>query len=207
LETIIGPENLRRVFLLSPANTAGERGRLLLNPDADFELARRLRTVSVTICEIYSFISGLYFRGKASYVGRFANPRDAFVIVPGLGLVSMDTQVTLGDIEEISKIRIDLGDVRYREPFERDATRLSSSAGSVVLLGSVATPKYVTPLLSVFGERLLFPEEFAGRGDMSRGGLMLRCAASGEELRYVSALSAARHGSRPPSLPNKPPPP
>ena len=196
------------MFLLSPANTAGERGRMLLNPNAGFELAHRLQTASATIGEIYSFISGLYFRGKVAYVQRFASDaEEVFVIVPGRGLVAIHTQITLADLVEISKVRIDLGEPRYREPFDRDVARLAHRAGSVVLLGSVATPKYVMPLLTVFGERLLFPEEFAGRGDMSRGGLMLRCAESGEELRYVSALYAARHGPRPARLPKRPPPP
>ena len=71
----------------------------------------------------------------------------------------------------------------------------------IVLLGSVATDKYVEPLLAVFGPRLLFPAEFAGRGDMSRGGLMLRAARTGVELGYVPAAEARRHGPRPPRLP------
>ena len=70
-----------------------------------------------------------------------------------------------------------------------------------MLLGSIATGKYVDTLTATFGERLLFPEEFVGRGDMSRGGLMLRCAASGMELKYVPALGATRHGPRPAKLP------
>jgi predicted kinase len=71
----------------------------------------------------------------------------------------------------------------------------------VVLLGSVATPKYVEPLLEIFGERLMFPQEFVGRGDMSRGGLMLRCASEMRELTYVPVAGAVRHGARPPKLP------
>src|SRR5438552_2421090 len=70
----------------------------------------------------------------------------------------------------------------------------------IVLLGSIATPKYVDPLLEIFGERLLFPAEFAGRGDMSRGGLMLRCVSAGVQLTYVPLASAARHGPKPPKL-------
>jgi hypothetical protein len=66
----------------------------------------------------------------------------------------------------------------------------------VVLLGSIATPKYVDPLLSVLGERLLFPRAFVGRGDMSRGGLCLRAAREGSELDYVAVASSERHGRR-----------
>ena len=69
-----------------------------------------------------------------------------------------------------------------------------------VLLGSIATNKYVDPLTQVFGERLLFPKDFIGRGDMSRGGLMLRHAAAGQELEYIPVATAVRHGKRPPKL-------
>jgi hypothetical protein len=69
-----------------------------------------------------------------------------------------------------------------------------------VLLGSIASGKYVEVLLPIFGERLLFPPAFVGRGDMSRGGLMLRCAASGDELEYTPVAGAVRQGSRPPKL-------
>jgi len=58
-----------------------------------------------------------------------------------------------------------------------------------VLLGSIATPKYLEPLNEVLGPRLHVPQEFIGRGDMSRGALMLRCAAEGHELTYIAASS------------------
>ena len=35
---------------------------------------------------------------------------------------------------------------------------------------------------------------------MSRGGLLLRCVAAGEELPYVPVKGAVRHGPRPPKL-------
>ena len=70
----------------------------------------------------------------------------------------------------------------------------------MVLLGSIATGKYVDPLLAVLGERLLFPADFVGRGDMSRGGLLLRCARAGTELAYVGVRDAVRRGPRPPRL-------
>ena len=207
LETIIEPTGRKRVFLLSPANAGGERARMLLSPNAGFELAHRLQSGAVPIFEVYAFISGLYFRGKVAYVERFQNPPDgvppALVIAAGRGLVPLDTPVTLADFLEMAAVSIDLSEPRYREPFRRDSERLAESSGpetAIVLLGSIATPKYVGPLLDVLGDRLLFPAEFAGRGDMSRGGLMLRCARSGEELTYVPARSAPRHGLRPPRL-------
>ena len=70
-----------------------------------------------------------------------------------------------------------------------------------MLLGSIATGKYVDPLLEVFRDRLVFPETFVGRGDMSRGGVLLRAARSGEELSYRPIAGAIRHGKRPPKLP------
>jgi len=79
--------------------------------------------------------------------------------------------------------------------------RVLPPESEIVLLGSVASDKYVDPLLGVFGERLVFPPSFVGRGDMSRGGLLLRCVRSGEELTYVPVKGAVRHGPRPPRLP------
>jgi hypothetical protein len=60
--------------------------------------------------------------------------------------------------------------------------------------------KYVDLLLPIFGDRLMFPVHFVGRGDMSRGGLMLRCVTAGLELPYVPLAGAIRHGERPPKL-------
>ena len=72
----------------------------------------------------------------------------------------------------------------------------------VVLLGSIATDKYVDVLVPRWATRLHYPAVFIGRGDMSRGGLLLRSAASGVELRVrVLDPGAARHGPRPPKLP------
>jgi hypothetical protein len=69
-----------------------------------------------------------------------------------------------------------------------------------VLLGSIASPKYVEPLLEIFGEQLVFPQEFVGRGDMSRGGLLLRCCSSGSQLDYAAVGTSVRHGKRPGKL-------
>jgi hypothetical protein len=51
-----------------------------------------------------------------------------------------------------------------------DARLLRDQTGphcEAILLGSVATPKYIDPLLGIFGERLMFPAEFVGRGDVN----------------------------------------
>jgi hypothetical protein len=181
---------------------------MLFHAEAQFDIAKRMRNGGATIADIYSFISGLYFRGKVAYVRRFSATADviepALVITPGRGLLSLETSLTLSDVAEIATVPVDLAEPRYRAPLERDARSLERAIPSecfVILLGSVATPKYCQPLLDIFGERLLFPSDFVGRGDMSRGGLMLRAADSGVELEYVPVSGAILHGARPPKLP------
>jgi hypothetical protein len=204
-------EKPARIFLLSPANANGLRARMILSDRANFDLAVRLRNGGLPLGELFSFISGLYFRGKLAYAQAFGSSDGrsphAFVITAGGGLIPPEALFTTERLREISSVAIDAAESRYRLPLERDARKLlsrMSAACEVVLLGSVATPKYVDPLLGIFGERLMFPAEFAGRGDMSRGGLMLRCARSGEQLTYVPVATAMRHGPRPPKLPKLP---
>jgi hypothetical protein len=72
------------------------------------------------------------------------------------------------------------------------------------LLGSIASAKYTDVLLSIFDKQLLFPEEFVGRGDMSRGGLLLRCVDADLELAYMPVRGAVRRGVRPPKLAPRP---
>jgi hypothetical protein len=197
----------RRIFLLSPANIAGIRAGFVMNQNADSEISRRLRQDGVPLGELFSFISGLYFRGKLAYARAFAAAPPgldaAFVITASGGLVPPDTRITLEQLRRISAGDVDPSDVRYRAPLDRDAGILSQRAGTscqIVLLGSIATPKYVDPLSDIFGRRLLFPAEFVGRGDMSRGGLLLRCVQSCRQLNYVPVLEATRHGPKPAKL-------
>lgn len=180
---------------------------MLLREQAQFELAIKLRQGGATIGEVYSFISGLYFRGKMAYADAFrAGPPGipgALVIVPGAGLIPPETPVTIEQLRAISEIPVDEGNEVYRQPLLAAAHLLNEHAGSAcihVLLGSIASGKYTGPLLGVFGQRLLFPADFVGRGDMSRGGLMLRCAHSRTELSYIPVQGAVRHGARPPRL-------
>jgi len=196
-----------RIFLLSPANLGGERAAQLCRPDARFDLALRLRQGEATLGETFAFISGLYFRGKLAYAQRFAAPPPdipgAWVITSAFGLLLPDTLVTFGHLRKIAQVPIDASDPRYREPLDRACRTLCELAGpgcDFILLGSVATMKYLEPMFRIFGDRLLFPEEFAGRGDMSRGGLMTRCVRSGDELTYVPVGAITRHGPRPPKL-------
>ena len=199
---------MNRIFLLSPAYAGGERARLIMSERAEFVLARRLRSRQrATIGEVFTFLSGRYFRGKLAYANAFARPVagscGVFVITPTRGLIDAQTRIGLDDLREFAEVDIDEDDPRYREPLARDTRRLAVTYqrdGDVVLLGSVATGKYVGVLLEILRERLQFPSDFVGRGDMSRGGLMLRCAADGCELNYIPVAGAVRSGKRPPKL-------
>jgi hypothetical protein len=199
--------NEQRVFLLSPANAGGPRARMLLNPHARFELARRMQTGGAPIGEVFAFISGLYFRGKITYANRFANPPagipGALVITAGRGLLPCDTPISVPEFEQMAGAPVDDSNPVYRIPLEHDARPLADLGCPVVLLGSIATAKYIRPLLEIFGNKLLVPADFAGRGDMSRGGLLLRAAKEGKELNYLPADTAPRHGPRPPRLPSQ----
>jgi len=182
-----------QVFLLSPANCSGKRAGFLLQQNARSVLAGRLRSEEgATLGEVFTFMSGLYFRGKLAYASAFANPPNGCggvqVIVPGLGLCSPHTMVDLDRLRAIARVPVDPRDGRYTRPLRRDAARLAErlhEGDAAILLGSIATPKYLQPLREVLGPRLRLPREFIGRGDMSRGALMLRCAAEGRELTYI----------------------
>jgi hypothetical protein len=202
-----------RVFLLSPANCGGRRARMVMGERASFDLAQRLRTRSgAPIGEVFAFLSGLYFRGKLAYGRAFAQPPDplspisgagVFVITPTAGLRPVDTLVTIDALRAFGRVDVAVDNPRYRKPLETSARALAADVGpdcDVILLGSIASPKYVDVLQSIFGQRLLFPADFVGRGDMSRGGLMLRSVAAGEELRYIAVAGAVRNGQRPPKL-------
>ena len=125
------------------------------------------------------------------------------MITASAGLLAPETVVTLERLREMAANDIDAGDRRYRAPLDRDCHLLLERLGGlcdIVLLGSIATSKYVEPLLQIFQDRLLFPMEFVGRGDMSRGGLMLRSVEAGKELAYAPVLNAIRRGPKPPKL-------
>jgi len=188
------------VFLLSPASCAGTRAQMLLKSQTS-PLTARLANGGAPLGEVFAFMSSLYFRGKLAYATTFGR---AFVITPGRGLLPADVLIRLEDLRQMASVPVDEAVPAFRDPLVRDAARLRQGIAAedrVVLLGSVATDKYVGPLLDVFGDRLLFPATFAGRGDMSRGGLLLRCARTGVQLDCVPVRGAVRHGPKPPNLP------
>lgn len=171
-----------------------------MSPRANFEAALAYRSAEgVRIDEAFAFMSALYFRGKIAYARAFASPENAIhVIAPGFGLVPPEWRITEERMRRLRRTPVDVSSRTYVKTLRDSARELAatlSDDATVVLLGSVATGKYVDVLLPVFGERLRFPALFAGLGDMARGGLMLRAARAGRELEYVP-LAAPRR--RPP---------
>jgi hypothetical protein len=191
-----------RIFLLSPAHCGGKRATLLLSERAAFPLATRLRsTDGISLGEAFSFLSGLYFRGKLTYARCFARPpageHGVQVITTNRGLLSSDTLVSTRDLVEFGSVDIGAGHSDYRNALQRDVSRLAEREDvELVLLGSIATGKYVDVLMEIMGSRLLFPIDFVGRGDMSRGALLLRAARNGTELAYEPVAGAVRRGRR-----------
>lgn len=194
-----------RIFLLSPASLNGIRAKQLMSPRAKFEAAQLYRSPEgVPIAIAFAFMSALYFRGKIGYAMHFTEPGHVFVITPGFGLVPPDWRINEERMKVMRRTPIDVARRTYVKPLVRDALEIAAAKpeSEVVLLGSVATGKYVDVLQPIFGDRLRFPVAFAGLGDMARGGLMLRAVRANRELEYTP-LSAPRH--RPPGTSGKMP--
>jgi hypothetical protein len=112
------------------------------------------------------------------------------IIAPGFGLVTPEWPLTTERLRRLARTPVDPARRGYSSPLRRHARELAArlpAGARIVLLGSIATGKYLDLLLPILGERLLFPRAFAGTGDMRRGAMMLRAAASGEELDYAAA--------------------
>ena len=106
-----------RIFLLSPAHCGGKRAQILLNERATFPLAERLRSPpGVTLGEAFSFLSGLYFRGKLAYAERFARPpageRGVQIITTDRGLLAADAAV----VSSLSSLRISIFSMLFPPP-------------------------------------------------------------------------------------------
>lgn len=173
----------------------GLRAKQLMSPRAQFEAAQMYRSAEgVPIALAFAFMSALYFRGKIAYALHFGGVENTYVIAPGFGLVPPDWRITTERMKVLQRTPVDLTKRTYRKPLEREAKALAKRIDDdtrVVLLGSVASGKYVDVLWPIFGDRLMFPAIFAGLGDMSRGGLLLRAMRANRELEYTS-LSAPR---------------
>lgn len=188
------------IFLLSPANLSGRRGAMLLDPSAQFQLARELRSAQgAELGELFGFVSSLYFRGKLAYARAFGGAKmgqeAAYVISAGGGLCRPQERFSLERLQGWANVSIHQDNPHYTAPLIRHASTLlegSTPGTRFVLLGSVASGKYVEPLLDVFGPALFFPEQFTGLGDMSRGALLLRAVRERNELTYVSVASRSK---------------
>jgi len=192
-------DRLPKLFLLSPASATGRRALQLASPRASFAAADRLRSPEgLPIGEAFCFMSALYFRGKMAYARRFAAAAASILIIaPGFGLVPPEWPLDLARLRKLARTPVDPAHRGYSAPLRRQARELAlrlPAAAGIVLLGSIATGKYLDLLVPILGERLLFPRAFAGTGDMRRGALMLRAAASGEELEYAGCEQ--RRGGR-----------
>jgi hypothetical protein len=198
-----------QIFLLSPAFCGGRRAAILNRENSELPLALSFRAGQLTLGDAFAFLSGLYFRGKFAYARAFARGSaevgPILIVTPTRGLQRPEMPFTPDVMREFASVDVSASDARYRGPMERDVSALAArlpETARVVLLGSVASSKYVDVLTGILGRRLFYPPSFIGRGDMSRGGLMLRSAAAGIELDYaVLDAGAVRHGPRPPRLP------
>ena len=207
LGTVDAPDSPSQIFLLSPASLSGERARQLTSPDARFDTALRYRSPEgVPVEEAFAFLSSLYFRGKIAYARHFARPPAALpgsgvlVITPAFGLVPEGWPLTLDRMEALRRSPIDVRNPGYAVPLQEHARTIREAMPDetrVILLGSIATGKYVDLLLPVFGDRLVFPRCFVGIGDMSRGSVLLRAVREDRELEY-STLDVPRHRPRRP---------
>lgn len=182
------------VFLLSPARCGGPRAELLMASRVS-PLGEQLRGRGAPIGDVFAWLSALYFRGKLTYARAFGR---TLIMAPGAGLLAPDTRITADELRAMGNVEIE--SEAFARPLRRDVERLSAR-GKVVLLGSIASKKYTATLLDVLGERLVFPASFVGRGDMSRGGLLLRAAKANAELDYAPVRGAVLRGARPPKLP------
>ncbi len=185
---------------------------MVSNPRALFPLAERLRSAGgAPLGEVFSFVSGLYFRGKMTYALAFGRPPPgipaALVISAGEGLRPIDEPVTLARLARWASVPVDADNRVFIDPLVEHAQWLERAHGAAcrfVLLGSVATSKYVVPLTRVFGDHLLFPPAFVGKGDMSRGAILLRAARAGVELDYAPVQGARVSTTRAATDPRSP---
>jgi hypothetical protein len=183
---------MNRVFILSPANCNGVRAQWLLRKNSRSDLAQRLRGPGAPLAEVFSFLSALYFRGKLAYAQAFSRPPSycpgIFIITPNAGLVPHDTLIRISKLRGFSRVPIHVKNHVYYSSLRRTAKNLAGLVDSdceVILLGSLASRKYLEILSPIFGSRLIVPAEFIGRGDMSRGGLLLRHVRENRQLTYI----------------------
>src|SRR5688572_13772338 len=121
-----------QTFLLSPAYCAGRRAGLLLKPGSTLPIARRLHDGELSLAEAFTFMSGLYFRGKIAYARAFERsethgPPATWIITPTRGLLRPEQPVTIEMLLEFASVAVDAGGARYRQPLERDLDALTGT--------------------------------------------------------------------------------
>jgi hypothetical protein len=162
---------------------------------------------------VFSFLSGLYFRGKLEYARAFADtPGEetggVYIITMTDGLVSPDARIWLQDLERYAVCREGAAAaISTLEGTARALVQRIGGDGDVVLLGSVGTGKYTDLLAPIFGERLLFPRDVLHIGQLARGALFLSRAREGRELEYIPVSEIMRAGRRASIRPGSTPPP
>src|SRR5262245_13796631 len=184
---------MKRVFLISPANCNGRRAQWIVKPKSRSELAQRLRTAEgAPLGEVFSFLSPLYFRGKLAYARAFGRPPGqalgVLIITPTAGLLPHDTAIRLSMLRGFARVPISKKNSLYRRSLLRDVRKLALEIGidgEVILLGGIASGKYLDILTQALGGQLRVPALFVGLGDMSRGALLLRCVQENRELEYI----------------------
>src|SRR5581483_843907 len=122
---------MERVFLLSPAHSGGKRAAMLMRPGANFELARQVRIGAASLGDVFTFCSGLYFRGKIAYARRFATPPrgidGAYIISASRGLVSTELRVGLKELKAFAAVQVHSREPLFTEPLRE--TAISPAAG------------------------------------------------------------------------------
>jgi hypothetical protein len=168
----------------------------LRRPESDAALARRLREEGAPLGDVFSFLSGLYFRGKLEYARRFAEDQQIHVITMTEGLLTPDRRITSEDLERFARSD-DMAECAQKLSVSaRELRDALPPATHVILLGSIGSGKYTDVLLPIFGDRLMFPQEILHLGQLARGALFLRHAQEGRELVYRAVADVVRKGKR-----------
>ncbi len=188
-----------RIFLLSPANCTGRRATRLLAGGSGWRGGASFAAGGAPLGELFSFLSGLYFRGKLAYGWRFARPPrgqpGVYVMTATRGLMPPEVCVGPEELREFASATIHQDEPTFREPLDRTSEAVRSglpARAEVILLGSVATEKYIGPLDRAFGDALRFPAGFVGMGDMTRGSVLLRAVREDQELPYRTVAEGPR---------------
>jgi hypothetical protein len=191
-----------KVFVISPATAHGPRALSLRRPDSHSTLARQLKEEGVPLGDVFTFLSGLYFRGKLEYARAFAHPPGdegggVYIITMTDGLVSPDARISVQDLERYALCpEGTAAAMSTLEATARAVLKHIGSEGDVILLGSVGTGKYTNLLAPIFGERLLFPRDVLHIGQLARGALFLNRARERRELEYIPVAEIIRAGRR-----------